>query len=91
MGNNPPVADQNADRLAERLDVRRDVRQLAWLQDRDIVRQGSLLNARCNQLLTTPPARVWLGHDEAHSKAGCEQLVERNVAKILSPKEYDWL
>ena len=55
------------------------------------MRQGSLLNARRNQLLTTPPARVWLGHDEAHSKAGCEQLGERNVAKILSPKEYDWL
>ena len=55
------------------------------------MRQGSLLHVRRNQLLTTPPARVWLGHDEAHSKAGCEQLVERNVAKILSPKEYDWL
>ena len=71
--------------------MRRDIAELARLQDRDIVRQGSLLNARRNQLLTTPSARVWLGHDEAHSKAGCEQLVERNVAKILSPKEYDWL
>ena len=71
--------------------MRRDITELAWLQDRDIVRQGGLLNARRNQLLTTPPACIWLGHDEAHSKAGCEQLGERNVAKILSPKEYDWL
>ena len=91
MRNNPSVADQNAHWLAECLDVRPDVRQLAWLQDRDIVGQGGLLHGRRNQLLTTPPARVWLGHDEAYSKAGCEQLVERNVAKILSPKEYDWL
>ena len=55
------------------------------------MRQGGLLNVRRNQLLTAPPACIWLSHDEAHSKTGCEQLVERNVAKILSPKEYDWL
>ena len=71
--------------------MRCDVRQLAWLQDRNSVGQSSLLDARCNQLLTTPPACIWLGHDQAHSKASCEQLGERNVAKILSPKEYDWL